>query len=67
MNLTLRDYVLYVSQSAKLEQSLMYHDIAHKNIHYSDGTNLKDRLQNKDDNQNTSVIDYAIADLAIVY
>ena len=51
MNLTLRDYVLYVSQSAKLEQSLMYHDIAHKNIHYSDGTNLKDRLQNKDDKE----------------
>lgn len=69
MELTLRDYVLFVSQSAILEESVMYYDIEHKNIHYSDGTNLKDRLQDKDNhsNQNTSLVDIAIVDLAIAY
>lgn len=64
----LRDYVLYVAQCAIFEQSVMYHDIEHKNIHYCDGTNLKDRLQNKNNlNQNTPVVDLALADLAIAY
>lgn len=68
MELTLRDYVLFVPQCAVLEQSVMYYDVEHKNIHYCDGTNLRDRLQNKDNQkQNTSIVDFAIADLAIAY
>lgn len=70
MGLTLRDYRLYVSQCAVLEQSLMYYDLEHKNVIYCDGTNLKDRLQDKNtnngSNENTSIIDLAVADLAIV-
>lgn len=68
MQFNLRDYVLYVAQCATFEQSVMYHDIEHKNIHYCDGTNLKDRLQNNNTtNQNTPVADLALADLAIAY
>lgn len=69
MQLNLRDYVLYVAQCARFEQSVMYHDIEHKNILYCDGTNLKDRLQNKNNNSNqsTPVVDLAVADLAIAY
>lgn len=65
----LRNYVLYVAQCAVLEQSVMYHDIEHKNIHYCDGTNLKDRLQNNSNNsqQSTPVADFAVADLAVAY
>lgn len=73
MNLTLREYRLYVSQCAVLEQSVMYHDTEHKNIYYCDGTNLKDILQGKNENPDDTesgenpVADTAIADLAIVY
>lgn len=58
------EYRLYVSQCAILEQSTMYYDLDHKNIYYCDGTNLKDRLQEKNKN-NSSIADIAIIDLAI--
>lgn len=62
------EYRLYVSQCAILEQSTMYYDLNHKNIYYCDGTNLKDRLQKKNENDsenNSSIVDIAIVDLAI--
>ena len=71
MNLTLRDYRLYVSQCATLEQSLMYYDLENKNIHYCNGTNLKDEILGDDDNdssnKNQAIVDIAIVDIAIVY
>ena len=72
MNLTLRDYRLYVSQCATLEQSLMYYDLENKNIHYCNGTNLKDEILGNDDdndssNKNQAIVDIAIVDIAIVY
>lgn len=75
MNLTLRECRLNVAQCAVLEQSMMYHDLKHKNIHYCDGTNLKDRLQGDKNNGSDGdlesgkipVADYALADLAIAY
>lgn len=75
MSLTIRQCRLTVSQCAILEQSLMYYDLEHKNIHYCDGTNLKDRFKgNKNPGNNEelesgklAVVDYAISDIAICY
>ncbi len=75
MSLTLRNCRLFVPQCAMLEQSLMYYDLEHKNIHYCDGTNLKDRLKgNKPGSGNEDlesgkvpVVGYAIVDIAISY
>lgn len=73
MNLTLRDYRLYVSQCARLEQSLMYHDLENKNIHYCNGRNLKDELLGDDDDNDditsgkAAIAGMAIVDIAIIY
>ena len=75
MKLTLREYRLYVSQCATLEQSLMYYDLEHKNIHYCNGSNLRDEIIGEDENDNEDdiasgkapIADIAIADIAIVY
>ena len=76
MSLTLRQCRLTVAQCAVLEQSLMYHDLEHKNIHYCDGTNLKDRLKGNKapgsgdeelESGRIPVVGYAIVGLAICY
>ena len=75
MSLTIRQCRLTVSQCAILEQSLMYYDLEHKNVHYCNGSNLRDEIIGKDENDNEDdiasgkapIADIAIADIAIVY
>ena len=53
----------------------MYYDLEHKNIHYCNGSNLRDEIIGKDENDNEDdiasgkapIADIAIADIAIVY